>query len=184
MTTKDHLNRLWHVAKNIYEDLTYSFTQTETIAPHHLEGTYSADVTLQNSKTFATQVYVGSAKQAFSVMIDTFSGQLVLPDSSCITCESSNKFDTSTSTTYVPDNASKMSKSVYGNFYAIGNLGNDTVSADLGRQYSADDFKFMSAVSVSDLPSGVDGVLGLSRYQDFYYSSQNPGESFVVYLTN
>lgn len=115
---------------------------------------------------YATTMYLGSAKKAFNVQIDTGSNILVIQDSACTTCTTS--FDTSTSTSFV---SSIVSDSIhYGDgSYTVGYKVHDTLAADSLSAYEVTGFNFLLGMQQKGFDTQ-DGLIGMSRLTDTSYT--------------
>ena len=74
-------------------------------------------------------VTIGTPGQLFTIIIDTITSNMVIPDINCDMCDNTRKFDSSKSSTYQKTNYSYVdnpSKGIYGqDFVRFGNTGGD-----------------------------------------------------------
>lgn len=94
---------------------------------------------------YTGKVYVGSQKQALSLIFDTGSDWLVVEDQACTNCVS-KRFNRSLSTTFQINSTASMQLK-YGSASLTGFTGNDTVGLDAAQNTANVDFMFYLANS-------------------------------------
>ena len=110
---------------------------------------------------YYVNITVGTPGQFFTVILDTLSVSLLIPDVKCNRCYSKRKFDSSKSSTYQPTNYSYGANSangVYGqDFVRFGNTGADQLVIP----------NAMFAQSLIEVGDGIyDGIMGLNLMGD------------------
>jgi len=130
------------------------------------------------------QITIGTPEQPFTVLFDTGSSNLWIPDSSCggkgsslttTQCKSKDEFDSSSSSTYVADGT--IFNITYGLGFANGFDGMDTVrfGAAGTSQLAIPNTTFAQATDFdqSFLQSNMDGILGLA-FQSISVNNMTP----------
>ena len=129
--------------------------------------------------------------QSFNVMFDTGSSNLWVPSTDCSLCTSSNKFDTSSSSTFSTISGETFSVR-YGSGSASGYVGSDIVT--LGDLTTSADFGVVTSIGSSN-ENQWDGICGLAYegiaddYIDpllvqLYNSGQVSNKQFAFYLND
>jgi hypothetical protein len=138
---------------------------------------------------YSTNVYLGSARKAFNVDIDTGSDILVIQDTSCTACQKT--FDSSTSTTFV-DSTTTDSITYGDGSYVHGYKVKDSLSLTSTGSVEATDFNFLLGYSQKGF-SDMDGLIGMSRtyqtnydmfWEQLYTQGQIPSSTFAFYMAD
>lgn len=148
------------------------------------------EVNVDNQVAFySTNVYLGSARKAFNVNIDTGSDVLVIQDPSCTACQKT--FDSSTSTTFV-DSTTTDSTAYLDGSYVRGYKVHDTLSLTSTGSVEATNFNFLLGYSQKGF-SDMDGLIGMSRtyqtnydmfWNQLYVQGQIPSSTFAFYMAD
>ncbi|WKY13973.1 hypothetical protein Q1695_004645 [Nippostrongylus brasiliensis] len=113
---------------------------------------------------FVTNITVGTPPQLFRVIIDTGSANLWIPDLNCTSCNGTNAFDSSASSTYVKDGRSLMTNNRFGvteGFQGIDVLRTSTVDKEMIVIPHSNIGQMLEMPPSMQVSDEIDGVLGL-----------------------
>merc|ERR1712137_572393 len=124
-------------------------------------GTYTENLKDVDATEYYGEIFIGTPPKVFTTIMDTGSSNLWVPSSSCTdkACAGKNKYDSSSSSTYVP-NGERITIQ-YGTGSMKGTLLYDDVSVG-GLQVSKQEFAQATSLAAFFTGSPFDGILGLA----------------------
>lgn len=157
-----------------------------------VRGTADTSINVSNLFDFqySADLYLGSANQAFNVIIDTGSNKLIILDSSCTTC-TAGTFDTTTSTSYVTSTDYDTISYLDGSFIR-GYKVHDRLSVDSTNTYSVSNFNFLLAMQQKGFED-LGGLIGMTRshyaeydmfYDLLYSTGKTSSPTFAFYMAD
>merc|ERR1712137_1140431 len=124
-------------------------------------GTYTENLKDVDATEYYGEIFIGTPPKVFTTIMDTGSSNLWVPSSSCTdkACAGKNKYDSSSSSTYVP-NGERITIQ-YGTGSMKGTLLYDDVSVG-GLRVSKQEFAQATSLAAFFTGSPFDGILGLA----------------------